>query len=77
MSEPKKDPFTEAVEFLRHDKRFLTILGELAERRERAITKLATYSTDCELRKAAAEVSALTDFLDMFGVPTGTPAPPT
>jgi len=71
-----KDPFQEAVEFLSGDKRFHIILGDLVERRERAITKLGTYTTDCELRKTAAEVNALTDLLDLFQVPTGTPVPP-
>lgn len=74
MSE--KDPFQEAVEFLSGDKRFHIILGDLVEKRERAITKLGTYTTDCELRKTAADVNAITELLDLFQVPTGTPVPP-
>jgi hypothetical protein len=75
MSE-KKDPFQEAVEFLSHDRRFLTILGEIGERRELLIGKLRNYKDTTELQKVAAEICAHTDFLDLFGVPTGTPVPP-
>lgn len=66
-----KTPLQDAIEFLRHDDRFKLILTDLVERREHAISRLGNYSTDVELRKAAAEISVHTDILDMFGVPIG------
>jgi hypothetical protein len=65
------DEFDKAVDFLRHDRRFQLILTRVVTWREDSIRDLGGYDTDVQLRKAAAEVSVYTEFLDLFDVPAG------
>jgi hypothetical protein len=65
------DEFTRAIDFLRHDRRFQSVLTRVVTWREDSISRLGTYKDDSELRKSAAEVTVYTEFLDMFGVPSG------
>lgn len=69
------DTLKESIEFLRHDRRFQEVLGEIVAMRETAIIEFGEYTTITGLRKAAAEVTVFTDILNLFGVPTGTPVP--
>jgi hypothetical protein len=66
-----KTPLQDAIDYLRCDDRFKLIITDLVERREHAISGLALYKDDTELRKRAAEITVYTEFLDTFGVPVG------
>lgn len=76
MSEPLPRPTVEqSVSALRGNPYFNVICGELVAEREDKIGDLARYENETELRKLAADITAITNFLDRFGVPVGEPPP--
>lgn len=76
MSEPLPKPtVNQAVTALRGNPYFNVICGELVAEREEKIGDLAAYKDETELRKLAADITAITSFLDRFGVPIGEPPP--
>lgn len=76
MSEPLPRPTVDqSVSALRGNPYFNVICGELVAEREDKIGDLARYENETELRKLAADITAITNFLDRFGVPVGEPPP--
>lgn len=66
-----------SILILRQNDHFCRVMNFIAEGREHRISQLGTYKDDCGMRKAAAEITAYTELLDLFGVPTGTVQTPT
>lgn len=71
------DELEQSILILRQNDHFCRVMNYVAGEREYQITQLGTYDSVNDLRKAAAETTALTKLLDLFGVPTGTVPTPT